>query len=400
MKFLDKGLATKLGVLAVSSSLLTGCIDDILNEKATESDHYAVVATQASDYTTGDISIISLTDYSADNSNFAGGSDAVVSTHDENFYRLGRYSQDNITKFSIHDPETKIWGERSVNGEGEENSNPYKLVVKDDTTAYLIRFGQPTVWIVDPSTTDDAKFKTGEIDLGDYAAVDDVPDVSDALIIDDKIYFLIQNLDSVSSDTWIPGQAYIAVFDTADNSEVATNSDSGTPKGIALKTKNPNKMVYDSSSNNVYIASIGKYASSYYNTPAEFTGGIESVKLSSYETSLVVDDGDDDAHPYGNITNIAVLNSTRGYFVGYASYGHTNVYSFNPQSSEVDATPILADKDVIDIEIGPLGNLWVANRTDAGITIFDTVDNTVFKEIIDTDLLPVNIEFISVEHSH
>ena len=375
----------------------TGDTASTEQDETTTLAHYAVISTQASDFSSGDISIISLQDYSADNVNFSGGSDTAISTNGENFYRIGRYQQDNITKFSINDPENNIW-QYSANGEGEESTNPYKLVVKNDTTAYLIRYGHAKVWIIDPSAETTETFKTGEIDLSAYAGDDNIPEVTDALLIDNKLYLLIQNLDRDAG--WVPGQAYLAIFDTSDDTEVETNSEAATPKGVALKTKNPQKMNIVEGGSTIYIASVGRYGSSYSQRAPEFTGGIESVNMTTYDTAIVIDDGDDTTHPYGNINDIAVLNDSRGYFVGYTAYMDTALYSFNPSTMEVDATPLMVNKDISDIEIGPLGNLWIANRGESGITIIDTVDNSVLKELIDTDLVPYDIEFISVPQTN
>lgn len=374
--------------LVSASFILNGCFHAEDDEDVTPSDHYAVISTQASDNSAGDISIISLEDYSADNTNFSGGSDSVVSTYGEYIYRLGRFGQDNITRIDINDLDATP-KQYSTDDVSEESSNPYKLVVKDDSTGYLIRYGSSKIWIVNPLADTAEDFKTGEIDLSDYSGSDSIPEMADALLVDTKLYVLIQNLDR--DNGWVPGTAYVAVIDTSNNNtEIETNTDASTPKGIQLSVTNPNKLVYLSTNNTMYISGVGPYF------PADYSGGIESIDLSDNSTNLVVDDGTSEAHPYGQVNNIAVLNSTRGYFIGYSAWKDTAVYSFNPTTGAVDSTPLLENKDISDIEIGPLGNLWVTDRNNSGITIFDTVDNTVFKELIDTDLVPSDIEFISV----
>lgn len=379
---------TGISALALSSALLSGCFHS--DDHATESEYYAVVATQAGDYSSGSLSLISLEDYSADNlGNYAAGSDSVVSTHGEDIYRIGRFGQDAIAKLSVHDLTNPVW-EHSTDGTGESSSNPYKMIVKDDTTAYVIRFGMSAIWVVNPSAANNETFKTGEIDLSSYDTNGNgTPNTSDAILIGDKLYVIMQNLD----DTWAPATGWIAVIDTTNNTQIKTNTDTATPDGIALTIKNPAHAKYAADNNKLYVAGIGRYSS-------EYTGGIESIDLTSYATEVVVDDGDDVNHPYGNIVNLAILNSNQGYFVGYASWQHTNVYRFNPSTGEVNATPVVLDKDVSDIEIGPRGNLWIANRTANGITILDTVDDSISVDVIDTALLPVNIEFSTVNHAH
>jgi len=393
VSYFNKNIFIRGLVLASAVSLLPGCFDEDGNVLA-PAEHYAVISTQAADGGSGDISIVSLEDYTADNKNYAGESDTLISTYGENFYRIGRFQQDNITKFHIDSPEDIIW-QFSANDKDEEKSNPYKLVVKNENMAYLIRYGQSSIWIVDPSVanTEADSFVIGEIDLSSYTTdeSDTTPEAADALLVDNKLYVLIQNLDAA----WTPGTAYIAIFDTENkHAEIATNTDSNTPLGIPLKGTNPSTMEYLSANNSLYVSGMGAWANTSTDpvTPPDYAGGIEQINLSDYTTQIIVDDGE----TYGQTTNIAILSSTRGYFIGYTAWKDTAVYSFNPTTGVVDATALLENADISDIEIGPLGNLWVSNRDESGITIFDTVDNSVFKAVIDTDLKPNDIEFISI----
>lgn len=392
MKFYCGRLLFRTSAIGLATGLLTACFHTDDGQEVTPYDHYAVIATQDG-YTAGSVSLISLKDYSVDNSsdNFSAGSDASISTFEDNIYRIGRYGQDNITKLSIDDVKNPIW-QYSSNEGTETGSNPYKLIFKDKDTAYLIRYGAPNVWVVNPNAASSDEFKTDELDLSSYALNDGNPEVSDGLIVDGKLYLVMQNLDTTNG--WVPTQAWMAVFDTNDNTEIDTDNDSATPNGIALKTKNPSKLNYSSSNNTIYVSSIGKYA--YGDSPADFSGGIEAVKLSDYSTSLSVDDGDDTTHPYGNIIDLAILSDIQGYFVGYESWGVTALYAFNPSTGAVNETPLAENMDIADIEIGPQGHLWVTNRNENGITIFDTTNNTVLKDLISTVLTPVDIEFVSI----
>jgi len=361
------------------------------DDPVVSSTHYAVVSTSGGPNDSGDVSIISLDDYSVDNTNFGSGSDTVISTNEDNFYLISRFKTDSVTKFKISDPENFDWQYSSNRpNTNEEKSNPYKLLVKNDTTAYLIRYGHKVISIVDPSASSFENFHTGEIDLSSYAGDDEIPEATDALLIGDKLYVLMQNLDRING--WIVGQAYLAIFDTNDNSEVVTNDDSTTPNGISLIGTNPLQMEYLSTTNSIYIAANGPYFGDN-----QFSGGVEVVNLSDYSSSIVIDDGTADDHPYGKINNIAILNASRAYFIGYTATEDTAIFSFNPTTGEVDNMALMENEDISDIEIGPLGNLWITNRKNSGITIINTVDNSIFKELIDTDLVPSDIEFISVQ---
>ena len=125
------------------------------------------------------------------------------------------------------------------------------------------------------------------------------------------------------------------------------------------------------------------------------SSGIISISLDDYSETLLLDDGDDSSHPYGQFTHLAVLNSERIYFVGYHGFGTNTLYSFNPETSEIDTT-LLENKDLADIALDPAGNLWVANATDNGLLIYDTVNNTELHGLISTELAPINIDFLTL----
>ena len=387
---------TKSLVLAGCAILTTACIHDNTDDELVKDDYYAVVSTRASDYSAGDYTLIDTSTFSTRTQNAATGSDNVISTNEDDIYQIGRYGLNNISKFNISAPSDQIW-QYSTNDDVENaaNSNPYKIVFANDQKAYIIRYGTDKIWVVNPLAETSADFKTGEIDLSAYADADGATEASDALVINGKLYVIMQRLDT--TDGYKPGDAYLAVFDTSDDSEVATNTDSSTPKGVKLTLKNPNNIEYLSSNNTLYISAIGRYEASYIPRAAEYTGGIEAINLSDYSSSVVVDDGDDTTHPYGNITNVAVLNSTRGYFIGYAAFGDNSLYEFNPSDGTVSDTALISNKDLADIEIGPKGDLWVANAGESGVTVISTVDNSVKKALVSTELVPMNIEFVTVE---
>ena len=391
------------GTIVSSCLLTTACFHE---EESGEGEvfipaqHNAVISTR-SGYASGNHSIIKLTDYSAKNTNFASGSDTLVSTFNEDIYRIGKYKMDNITKFNIYSPETISW-QFSTNDAVENisnSSNPYKIVFVNESKAYIIRWGSDKVWIVNPSANNITDFRLGVIDLSAYADQDASPEPSDALIINDKLHIVMQRFDTING--YVPGDAYLAIFNTTDDTEIETNSDTATPKGIALALKNPSNLEYLSTNNTLYISGIGRYEDPWSDPvrPAEFTGGIESVNLTDYSLATVVDDGDSETHPYGNVTNVAILNSTRGYFIGYNAAGDNSLYTFNPTNGAVEPIPLIPNTDLSDIEIGPLGDLWVANVTDKGITLIDTADNSIKNELIDTFLTPINIEFVSLSDS-
>jgi len=272
----------------------------------------AVSANAASDFTSGAYSIIhfdsSYQDITTQNDLLPTSSDIIVKAYGEYFYPIGRYRLDNIAKFNINKPSSNIW-QYSV---GDGTSNVHDMVFVSNQKAYLLRYGKDKIWIVNPSATTEDQFKLGEIDLSAYSDTDGIPEMESGLIIGNRLFVLLQRLDR--NNNWAPQVSYVAVIDTTTDTEIDTgiSNDLGV-KGIPLPIKNVKKIQY--LDGRIYIQGIGRYASSYSGTSAEYSGGIAVMDPDTYEVSMLVDDGNDTNHPYGNITDMALDSQTKGYFI-------------------------------------------------------------------------------------
>ena len=97
-----------------------------------------------------------------------------------------------------------------------------------------------------------------------------------------------------------------------------------------------------------------------------------------------MDDGTLDNHPYGQISHMTLVDAETAYFVGYAGWGDTSVYRFNPTTGDVanEAVTDLANIDIRLIETGPEGKLWVGvAHTLPYIAIVDPANDEVVTEI-------------------
>jgi len=269
---------------------------------------------------------------------------------------------------------------------GEPSSNPHGLVFLNSEKAYLFRYGTTKAWIIDPSTTTEAGFKIGELDLSSYADGDGIPEMESGVIVDDKLFIILQRLDQ--NNFWVPLKAYVAVFDTTTDTEI----DTGSPDpvlGIPLEVKNPLSIQYLEANDTIYVQGAGNMFTS------EYTGGIESIDPDTYDTDLILDDG----APYGNISGMSIVSATKGYFVGYAGWGDTTLYTFDPSTGTVgSAVNGLEHKNIAGMESGiyPDKNnmLWVCNQTDARVDILDITTDTI-DESVSTVLNPLRVVFCS-----
>jgi hypothetical protein len=348
-------------------------------------DQTAVVATAASDNSSGAHSVISVDPIgglrTVQNEILPTISDIAVDAYGQFFYRLertGDASSFNVTKFAIDAPGTVIW-QYSTEG-SETGSNPYALIFVSETKAYLLRYGSATAWIVDPSTTTEAGFKTGELDLSAYADSDDIPEMADGVLVGDKLFIVFQRLDR--DNGWSPTNGtLVGVFDTATDTELAQ---------ITVPVENPHTLQYLEENNTIYVAGVGSLGSAPF-------GGIATIDPDAHTSSLLLA-GD----AYGGISGLAVISSTKGYFIGYGGWQDNTLYTFDP-SAETPAPTAVTGFD--GLSLGSMQNglyvdhnsmLWICNQTDARVDILDPATDTV-DESVNTVLNPIGLAFVGGE---
>ena len=384
-------IQTVLSVFLVSAVLFINADPVYCDETQT-----AVVATVAADWSSGAHSVISVDPVggprTVQNDLLPTISDITVTAYGKYFYRMERTGANNVTKFDINAPDTVIW---QYSTEGVDvGSNPHDLVFVSSEKAYLLRYGSDKVWIVNPSTTDEDGFKIGELDLSSYADADGIPEMHSGVIVNGKIFIALQRLE-----WWTPTvTAYVAVFDIITDEEIETGKGEGGRKGIQLDIKNPGAIQYLVENDTIYVQGSGSYF------PVEYTGGIVSVNPTTYDTVLVLDDGTDTNHPYGQISGMAIASATKGYFIGYDGWGDNTLYSFDPSTGNVygEVVDYLKNKNIAGMESGVYLDkndmLWVCDATDAEIVILNTADDTI-DEKISTNLNPSRVVFCTESSS-
>ena len=356
-----------------------------------------VIATAAPDYSSYAISTISVDPKTGPrtciNNLLPGSNGSTVKAFGNYYYRIEQFQADSVTKVDISAPNTPIW-QYSTQDEGETtSSNPWDLVFVNSTKAYLIRYGSTKAWIVNPSATSEAGFKIGELDLSAYTDVDGVPNMCCGVIAGNKLFIVMQRLVD-----WCPTQiAYVAVFDTATDIEINTGMGSEKMIGIPLAIKNPRSIQYLADNNLVYVQGSGAFPGGTCDPVYEYTGGIESINPLTYASSIVLDDGDAQLHPYGAISGMAIASSAKGYFIGYAGWGDNTLYCFNPSTGSVTgALEGFRNKNLGDLDFDMNEMLWVCDLSNSVVKIVDTTDNRV-NETIHTNLIPQAIAFCRQE---
>ncbi|MEA3332534.1 MAG: hypothetical protein U9Q58_02935, partial [Pseudomonadota bacterium] len=155
-------------------------------------------------------------------------SDIKMATQGNCFYRVARYNGDSVTKFAASAPATPIWQYSTMDAaDAMATSNPQSLIfapatLASEAKAYIPRFESTKMWVVNPAAATEAGFKVGEVELGDYADVDGLPEMTQGVVVDGKLFLLLQRLDK--EDGWAPQTPYLVVIDSDSNEEIDTQN--------------------------------------------------------------------------------------------------------------------------------------------------------------------------------
>ncbi|WP_428310978.1 hypothetical protein [Hydrocarboniphaga sp.] len=376
--------------LLLPALLLAACGGSSFNDDADATDA-AVIATRAPDYSAGAVSLVGVdTPYAAQtNVSTSTTSDTFVRSGGDHFFVIKRFGSDQVLRYEARTPSTPTWTYSTQDAsDGSNDSNPSDLIIASPTKAYLLRYGSGKLWIVNPSATSEANFKTGEIDLSSYDG-DGIPEMTAGLIKDGKLYVLLQRLTNFDATQ----VGSVVVIDVASNA---------VQRSIDLPVYNPGSLAALPASNKILVIAAGSYGS-YPDYVTQYNGGLVSLDTSSNTASLVLDDGDGSTHAYGQFLDLAVVASDRAYFIGSTGFGaDQTLYRINPSVTPI--APVIVSgfstKALGSLAVDPAGKLWVGRTDDdaPGVSIlgYSGGSETVAAALVDTVLTPINIDFVSV----
>ncbi len=388
---------------AADTTIYTTCESANAADAATAATapNFAFTSTVATDFSSGRVERISI----GDTPNLSGCtpatlSDIVVRTDGNNAYELGRFNLDSFTQFDKESLAANY--QYSLNGVNGGSANPHDVVFKNETTAYIARYGTASIWVVNPSATTEAEFLTAEIDLSAYDA-DGATEMTALTLVDDKLFVLMQRLQSFSAT--LP--SYVAVFDTSGDTAVEINTGMGNDglNGIELPVQNAQGMAYNADTNDLLITAAGDRYNSDKTNAEKLSGGLVSVDATDYTSELLLDDNEingdvsaDDAMPEF-FADALVVSAEKGYLLSSASFGSSNIRTFNPTTGLIADAPLanFTGMDITTMAVGPTGLVWVGikDATSPGFDRVNVTDDTVVGERVRTELNPNRVVFVT-----
>jgi DNA-binding beta-propeller fold protein YncE len=276
---------------------------------------------------------------------------------------------------AVLDPDTfEIDREYSV-GAG---SNPHDLVVVEEKRAYVSRYNETKMLIVNPFSGK----RFGTVDLAAYADDDGLPEMSGMALFNGKIYASIQRIDMAGSWDPVP-PSYIVVID-AESGEIDDE--------ISLTGTNPySSPEYNRILKKFVITETGSFSSNE-------DGGIELLDPENNSTSGFVVKEETLG---GSIAKGIIVSETKGYaIVGVQAKNglDTHLVVFNPETGKKVDTLLKGNGWIFSqIVLTPDGKeLWLTDSNDekSGIRIFDTETDKEKTDIpINVGLPPTDICF-------
>jgi hypothetical protein len=279
--------------------------------------------------------------------------DAVARGFGGLVYLVNRFNADNIQAL---DPTRDFVTTMQCSvGNG---ANPHDIAFASATKAYVTRFNEKELYIVDPSVGFDCdRSLLGSIDLSPWADADGFPEMDQMALIGDRLYVSLQRLDR--SNFLRPAETgAIVVIDTLTDTVI---------EEIPLTGENPfaqtkGLVVRDGA---IIISESGSFGVN--------DGGIERVDLASGEAEgfFITE-----AELGGDLTDFALVSDSLGYAVISLPNFDNSLVRFDPSRGTLIDTVLSGGVLISDIELNDRGELWAADRTATrhGLRIFRAGD--------------------------
>jgi hypothetical protein len=260
-------------------------------------------------------------------------------------------------------------------------SNPHDIVAVAPDKAYVTRYGRAELWVVDPSASSCDRFRRGAIDLSAFADADGLPEMSQMVLAEGRVFVSVQRLDRTRG--FAPtGPSRLVVIDPASDTVLEsirlTGANAfGDASGIAREPGSGRLVV---------------------GTPGDIyrvgDGGLERVDpvtLTAEGRFFVTEDT-----LGGNVTDFVLVSPGKAYAVVQTGDLRNRLVAFDPGGATPPREVLVREGFLPDIVLGPDGLLWVADMSQPapGLRRVDPqTDRLLPPRVIDLGLPPFSIGF-------
>jgi hypothetical protein len=353
------------GLLAIvlGAVLITACDDDVnsVHPPYDLPDEYAFVTT--TDFSTGTAAIVSADTLLAPACNLAPiHSDAVARFFQGRIYVVNRFGADNV---QVLDPYNGFATMKQFSlGNG---SDPHDIALVSFTRAFVTRYNEDQMWIVNPSTG----VGSGLISFFELVdPVDDIPDpdfkpeMDHMVRVGDRIFVSVQRLDRTGT-LWPPvGKSYLAAFHAGTEQFIDADPSTNGTQALVLDGANPfGEIVYNTDSGMIWVPTAGVFGVN--------DGGIELVDPVAFTTTGIVIT---EAQLGGDVTDVVPMDEERGVAVVTDAAFNTMLVRFDLGApASIDTLYAPGGFVLHDAERSRDGRIFVSDRTvvNPGVRVFN-----------------------------
>ncbi|MDP2982039.1 MAG: T9SS type A sorting domain-containing protein [Candidatus Latescibacter sp.] len=160
--------------------------------------------------------------------------DSYVKTYGRNVYIIEGGDNSNIIKLDMDNLKTPLYQYSTVAG-----ANPHDLVFVPTAKylkGYVIRYGKPSIWVVNLDAANSASFKLGEIDISAWNDADGSPEAHLGYYYGGYVYVVLQRYDLKA---YAAGTGVLIKIDPVTDTIVDLDPNTPGIQGVDFIRKNP-----------------------------------------------------------------------------------------------------------------------------------------------------------------
>ncbi len=260
------------------------------------------------------------------------------------------------------------------------NSNPYDLEVVRPGRAYLTRFEETQLWVVEPLHGT----LLATVDLSSFADADGIPEMSQVAAVGDFAFVSLQRLDRFQSSLPPAGGSCLVVIDTRTDEVVDANPSTGGIDSILLPAENPTgDLWYERKLNRLLVVESGEFLVQ--------DGGLAAVNPFTRQSEGFITT---EAQLGGDLQAARLASSAVGWAIVSDASFRTLLVRFDVSSgAPIDTVLTSSGFDLSDLEISQQGRVYVADRNsqNPGIRVYDANTTALVAGPIGTGLPPFDL---------